>query len=1028
MKNLRKIQIHDGEVSIVFSLHQRSLKLTIVYHLIGILTGGIGYLILKWYPGLYIHYFTSMLLNNNDIVVYACNEWGQEDIIEMQVILYNGDASNAIPEGIGHVDYLYVFEYRHKRYVYYENEIICQEHWNHFKIQELTSVEVEQRLLAFRNNSIPIPNPKLISLLINEVLHPFYIFQIFSIVLWFIESYVYYACCIFIISGISISQSLYDTKSNIKRLQKLAINEQQVKVKRNGSWMFINATDMVIGDIYAVNGDLIPADSILIQGKCIVDECMLTGESVPVVKMETQEMIPVNLSDPMLTSSLQKHVLFNGTKCLQCQDESMAMVIRTGYKSCKGMLIRSILHPKPQSFKFYQDSMKFVAFLAFVAFLGFVYSVVQFIRAKESIRVILIAGLDIITIAIPPALPSTLTIGSSISLNRLKKIGIYCISPSKINVAGMVDFVLFDKTGTLTINSLLLKFVLNTSFSIIETPSEELKLVMCSCHTISTINNTLVGDPLEIEMVNFVKDKIKFTPLKVFEFDAELMRMSVFINYNNKLLLCTKGAPESIKSICTTIPFNFDEKLVQYSHKGYRVLAMAYKYVDILENRIEMEKEMTFCGFLVFENKLKKETATTITQLHTGNIHTAMCTGDNLLTAIAVAKECHILQTQQHIKKTADIELQSLVSLSTDKLLVIPKYTTDIIWEGFDQKYSTLDPFEPNLTFALDGTHFEIMKAIKPKEYITQIISNCSVFARMTPGQKKECVEYLQHSRIVLFCGDGANDVQALKAADVGLSLSDAEASIAAPFTSKYFEISCCLDLIKHGRAALVTSFGCFKYMAMYSITQFTTIIILRSLRSNLSDFQFMYIDIVLVLPLAITMAYSEPCSQLYPKKPQIELISHAVIIPLSLHFIFQGISQLVGFYWIQSEPFYNPSIIDYESKQFICYEGTTVFLISQFIYISYSFIFFTGKPYRLPIYRSKLYLLFLSISLLCSLGILFGIGNQLLLLEYLPFSFQLKLILYSIGFFTIAWVGDHYLFTFIATLAQKLLKGNKIE
>lgn len=88
------------------------------------------------------------------------------------------------------------------------------------------------------------------------------------------------------------------------------------------------------------------------------------------------------------------------------------------------------------------------------------------------------------------------------------------------------------------------------------------------------------------------------------------------------------------------------------------------------------------------------------------------------------------------------------------------------------------------------------------------------VFARMSPDEKHELVERLQSiGYTVGFCGDGANDCGALKAADVGISLSEAEASVAAPFTSKTPDIGCVIEVIREGRAALVTSFSCFKYM-----------------------------------------------------------------------------------------------------------------------------------------------------------------------------------------------------------------------
>lgn len=73
------------------------------------------------------------------------------------------------------------------------------------------------------------------------------------------------------------------------------------------------------------------------------------------------------------------------------------------------------------------------------------------------------------------------------------------------------------------------------------------------------------------------------------------------------------------------------------------------------------------------------------------------------------------------------------------------------------------------------------------------------VFARMSPDEKHELVEKLQSLDYCCgFCGDGANDCGALKAADVGVSLSDAEASVAAPFTSRRFDISCVPTLIRY--------------------------------------------------------------------------------------------------------------------------------------------------------------------------------------------------------------------------------------
>lgn len=96
-------------------------------------------------------------------------------------------------------------------------------------------------------------------------------------------------------------------------------------------------------------------------------------------------------------------------------------------------------------------------------------------------------------------------------------------------------------------------------------------------------------------------------------------------------------------------------------------------------------------------------------------------------------------------------------------------------------------------------------------------------------------------------CGDGANDCGALKAAHTGISLSEAESSIASPFTSQNPNIQCVLKVIREGRAALVTSFGIFKYMAAYSLCQFISVIILYHIESNLTDMEFLYIDLAMI-------------------------------------------------------------------------------------------------------------------------------------------------------------------------------------
>mmetsp|Transcript_41650 Transcript_41650/g.40024 ORF Transcript_41650/g.40024 Transcript_41650/m.40024 type:complete len:138 (+) Transcript_41650:2331-2744(+) len=127
-------------------------------------------------------------------------------------------------------------------------------------------------------------------------------------------------------------------------------------------------------------------------------------------------------------------------------------------------------------------------------------------------------------------------------------------------------------------------------------------------------------------------------------------------------------------------------------------------------------------------------------------------------------------------------------------------------------------------------------------------------------------------------CGDGANDCVALKTADVGVSLSEAEASIAAPFTSKIQDISCILIVLKEGRAALTTSFQCFKFIELYSMIQFSSVTLLYLIGQNLNDFQFLYIDLAILVPLSMLMGKTEAYPHLTPYMPQASLISVPVL------------------------------------------------------------------------------------------------------------------------------------------------------
>lgn len=147
---------------------------------------------------------------------------------------------------------------------------------------------------------------------------------------------------------------------------------------------------------------------------------------------------------------------------------------------------------------------------------------------------------------------------------------------------------------------------------------------------------------------------------------------------------------------------------------------------------------------------------------------------------------------------------------------------------------------DEEIEVALTGPAFRHIRENKSRDEYTfkSVCCKAQVFARMSPADKEWLVEALQNvtNQQIGMCGDGANDCGALKTADVGISLSEAEASIAAPFTSAIFDISCVITLLREGRCAMTTSFQAFKFIELYSFIQFFSCTMLYTVNSSLTD------------------------------------------------------------------------------------------------------------------------------------------------------------------------------------------------
>jgi len=503
--------------------------------------------------------------------------------------------------------------------------------------------------------------------------------------------------------------------------------------------------------------------------------------------------------------------------------------------------------------------------------------------------------------------------------------------------------------------------------------------------------------------------------IRTFDFVSSLRRMSVIVKRlkSSSMEIYVKGAPEVMAGICdkSSFPQDYDDLLSYYTKRGYRVIAIAGKSIEGLSwlkaqrmKREQAESGLKFLGLVIFENRLKPGTTPAIQALRSAHLACRMITGDNSLTAVSVARECSLISQAAHV--FSPTFARGNASTPASKLM----------WSSMDDPAWKLDsytlkPMSPpphhameadelnyqDYSLVVTGDIFRWMINYSPLETLQRMLVKTQIFARMSPDEKNEVVERLQSlGYSVLMCGDGANDCAALKAADVGISLSEAEASVAAPFTTNKPDIGCVIEVIKEGRAALVNSFSCFKYMALYSMIQFTSVTLLYSFASSLGDFQFLYIDLFIIIPIAVTMGRTLPYPRVHPKRPTASLVSKKVLASIIGQIVITSVVQLWAYFWVRRQEWYTPPPTSLPSNdghnklESTNYENTVLFLISCFQYILVAAVFSIGPPYRKPMWTNSW--LILSMCLLTAFNIIVLLVPpkalaSLLTLMYLPMA-----------------------------------------
>ena len=733
---------------------------------------------------------------------------------------------------------------------------------------------------------------------------------------------------------------------------------------------------------------------------------------------------------------------------------------------------------------------------------------------------------------------------------------------------------------------------------------------LACCHSITRVNHKLIGDPIDVKMFEscgwiltendnddlistYVRPKqekdlqtkleeldeddddeeliisshYEIGLVKCFDFSSQLQRMSVVCKNSNEkyFKVFVKGSPEKIKELCKqeSIPKNFDDILNDYTLKGYRVLALACKMLkmDFLQcqklSRDKAETNLIFLGLLIVRNKLKSQTIPSINELSKAKLRMVMATGDNILTAIAVSKECklinpdstvytcnidkenkelkwnlvenytdveqfklidHIDEMQKKFKENeneinndnTNNEYKDLVlnynlhnntseddygsnsrkhSGNMDHLNTFTKhFQPETFGDDFidehdeddeeqglndnerklinnksnknkneneenDEEFlfnidleklpkTSCDLLSDEFVIAISGITFEKLWKLR-NMYITThdikylqyydtfrlILKNCFIFARMSPDHKTLLVQCLREEKFtVCMCGDGANDCGALKSADVGVSLSTEEASIAAHFSSEVFDISCLIHLLLQGKASLVTSIQTFKYMMLYSLIQFICVTILMVLGSYLSDFQFLTSDLVIIFPLAFLISRTEAETQLTHHRPTGALISVPIITSIVIQTLLMLLFQLLGWIFLINQTWYYNFCKCRGEKVLECYDNSTIFLVSNMQYLVSAISFSISYPFKKSILTNHLLCICLIIAFVYSAYLIINpdsFSMALLDLAEIP-SYEFRYLL--LGLTVINCIVCYLVERFFVPLIGRVWKKKKYE
>lgn len=511
----------------------------------------------------------------------------------------------------------------------------------------------------------------------------------------------------------------YRAERSVQMLQKMAA--QYAVVLRDTDPSKIEAGQLVPGDIILLEaGNIVPADARLIAVNSLkTNEASLTGESVSIEK-NTE-----SLAEPDLVPGDQRNMVFKGT--IVSSGSAKAVVTATGMHTEIGKVAGLMETGTPKT----PLQKRLAVFSRQLAVIVIIICIAVFALGwwlgSPPFQMFL-ATLSLAVAALPEALPAVITIALAQGARRMVKQKALIRKLPAVETLGSVTYICSDKTGTLTQN------VMTVEKSVAVNGKEDwLNYAMLLNNEVQfSQDEGLLGDSTETALVKYAlgngyskeEADAAFPLLEKLHFDPVRMRMSTLHRHHNQWVLFVKGAPGKITEVLSA---QYKEQIPQWlgtnrewAAEGLRVLFFAYKVFD--QDPADMgtgiESDLDFLGMTAMIDPPREEVIEAIEQCKTAGIKSVMITGDQPLTAHAIAKRLQMIgKTDSGIKTGADL------------------------------------------------------KQLTPEELSSEI-KKISVYARVSPEQKLNIVKALQiNGEFVAMTGDGVNDAPSLKQADIGVAM-----------------------------------------------------------------------------------------------------------------------------------------------------------------------------------------------------------------------------------------------------------------